>query len=202
MAADPFKPVMPVQFRYAETGTLSTGGFAITFGTEQTFRLNSLFDPDLTSGGHQPYGFDQLTPIYGAYRVKGCLVDIEFFGSNSDDVVAAFTVQTGQNTTALTSSTLREAVERQSVMTRNMPINGDNRWRHREYFPIHKVCGLPASLVANNPNYSALVGANPAEQVYLRLAAATQVNTSKAVNYSITLTYDADMYDRKSMAAS
>ena len=33
------------------------------------FRFNSLFDPEVTLGGHQPYGFDQWMAIYTRYTV-------------------------------------------------------------------------------------------------------------------------------------
>lgn len=40
--------------------------------SEHIFRLNSLYDPDLTNPGHQPLGFDQLSPLYTYYTVIGC----------------------------------------------------------------------------------------------------------------------------------
>jgi len=36
----------------------------------QVWRVNSLFDPDLTGTGHQPRYFDQLSAVYGQYCVK------------------------------------------------------------------------------------------------------------------------------------
>ena len=40
------------------------------------FRLNSIFDPDFTSGGHQPRGRDQYAAIYSKYCVVGAEVDV------------------------------------------------------------------------------------------------------------------------------
>lgn len=34
--------------------------------------LNSLYDPNRTGGGHQPYGFDNLALLYNRYRVISC----------------------------------------------------------------------------------------------------------------------------------
>ncbi|WP_218254000.1 hypothetical protein, partial [Candidatus Magnetobacterium casense] len=34
--------------------------------------LNSLFDPNRSGIGHQPYGFDQLATLYNRYRVISC----------------------------------------------------------------------------------------------------------------------------------
>lgn len=50
--------------------------YATTVSTDLTgqyiFNLNSLFDPDRTSFGHQPYGYDNLTVLYNRYRVISC----------------------------------------------------------------------------------------------------------------------------------
>jgi len=202
-AQDPFRPEMKVKLRYAANFLLgSSAGFSQLFGTEQTFRINSLYDPDLTNAGHQPYGYDQLCLMYGAYRVDACEVDIEFFSSSANDLVAAFTIQTGRNTTALAGSSLEAAHERQSVLTRPLPINGQNRWRHREIFPIHAVAGLPKRVTDIDDAYQALVGASPTEQQYLRIAVATQTSVTQGCQCSVLLTYHATMFGRISMAQS
>lgn len=42
------------------------------------FRANGMYDPNYTSTGHQPYGFDQLMAAYNHYAVMGsrCIVTI------------------------------------------------------------------------------------------------------------------------------
>lgn len=39
---------------------------------QRVFNLNSVFDPDRTGLGHQPYGFDYIIPMYNKYRVISC----------------------------------------------------------------------------------------------------------------------------------
>lgn len=41
----------------------------VTTGTAQVWRMNSLFDPDLTGTGHQPQQYDQLSAVYSQYCV-------------------------------------------------------------------------------------------------------------------------------------
>lgn len=204
LAGDPFPPQMDVKLRYCWQNGLSTPGvgFSGTFGTEQVFRLNSLFDPDLTGTGHQPFGFDQLTPIYGRYVVSGVDVDIEFFNSNSDDLIAAFTIQSGQNTTALAGSTIESAVERQSVMVRSVPTTGQNRWKYTEHFPIHAIEGQVPGIVYRDDAYQSLVNSSPINQCYLRLAAACSVANGKLVQCQVVLTYHARFLERISMGQS
>lgn len=40
------------------------------------FRANSIFDPNYTSTGHQPSGFDQLSPFYSQYIVLGSRIQL------------------------------------------------------------------------------------------------------------------------------
>lgn len=53
---------------YTSTNILSGGVSGIAGGTIE-FGLNCLFDPFLGVGGHQPMGFDQLTPLFQRYKV-------------------------------------------------------------------------------------------------------------------------------------
>lgn len=52
---------------YAEKFSL-TGGTLGTCGQYQ-FRTNSIFDPNLSGVGHQPLGYDQITPLFEKYVV-------------------------------------------------------------------------------------------------------------------------------------
>lgn len=57
------------KLKYAEAVTVTGVGMQ-----NYRWRMNSLFDPNYTGGGHQPYGFDQLCgapgiALYNRYRV-------------------------------------------------------------------------------------------------------------------------------------
>jgi hypothetical protein len=41
------------------------------------FRVNGVFDPDVSFGGHQPMGFDQMTPLYGTFTVASARITID-----------------------------------------------------------------------------------------------------------------------------
>lgn len=42
------------------------------------FNLNSVYDPDRTGTGHQPFGFDQMATFYSKYCVVGCKWQVVF----------------------------------------------------------------------------------------------------------------------------
>jgi len=47
------------------------------------FRLNSIFDPEFSIGGHQPMGRDQWANLYQAYRVLGAKITAKFYWNGS-----------------------------------------------------------------------------------------------------------------------
>jgi len=54
--------------KYAESVTLN-GASALQ---SYVWNLNSMWDPNRTGVGHQPYGYDQLSNLYNRYRVIAC----------------------------------------------------------------------------------------------------------------------------------
>lgn len=57
--------------RYCDSTTLTSVSGAIA--TRQ-YNISSLYDPDYTNVGHQPYTFDQLSPLFNAYCVKSVVI--------------------------------------------------------------------------------------------------------------------------------
>jgi len=61
--------------RYAETISFTTGTAGVV-GATNVFLLNSIYDPNSTGVGHQPYGHDQLATWYSKYLVLGARVKL------------------------------------------------------------------------------------------------------------------------------
>lgn len=51
--------------------------------TTQAFRINSLYDPDYSVGGGQPYYFDQMMLIYERYQVYGCKIKVDIMNRST-----------------------------------------------------------------------------------------------------------------------
>jgi len=86
-----FPDKLVTTLRYVDTFRL-TGG-AGTPGAN-TFRFNSLFDPDLTGVGHQPMYYDQLcgaagSAPYSRYRVLGAKITVKYMIENAPALAAA-----------------------------------------------------------------------------------------------------------------
>lgn len=70
-----FPSELVTRLRYNDTIELTLGVSGVV---GHTFRMNSLFDPDLTGTGHQPYYFDQLAALYQRYGVLSGKITCEF----------------------------------------------------------------------------------------------------------------------------
>jgi len=71
----PFGKKKLVKHRYCETISINTGA---GYAGDYVFLANSLYDPNVTGTGHQPYGFDTMTTLYDHYTVIGskCIVTV------------------------------------------------------------------------------------------------------------------------------
>ncbi len=70
---------MPFKLAYGDAFGLAAHASLTSYtGSEYVFRLNSLYDPDLTGTGHQPYGFDQFAALYSRYKVDRVHIDVLF----------------------------------------------------------------------------------------------------------------------------
>jgi hypothetical protein len=67
---------MHIKFRYSARGTLTEAAAGV--GTTYTYRLNSLWDPNLTGVGAQPVGLDQWATLFERAVVLSANVCVDF----------------------------------------------------------------------------------------------------------------------------
>jgi len=75
----PFSQRYITKMKYAEQITQIGPGLGGL--TQFQMNLNSIFDPNRTGTGHQPYGHDTLATIYNRYRVISCSYVISALGT-------------------------------------------------------------------------------------------------------------------------
>lgn len=80
-----FPNQVKVRLKYVDTILLTSN---VGAPSSHTFRMNSLFDPDLTGTGHQPYGFDQWSPLYTTYTVVGAKLRADWSPVSQSDITA------------------------------------------------------------------------------------------------------------------
>lgn len=202
----PFPAGMSYDFTYSSFNTLLNGAVS-TFGTEHVFRLNSLFDPDFSVGGHQPYGFDQVTPIYSRYKVHAVTIEIDFAAPRSmSNATVACQLSAPQDGVVLAGTNVTQVYERPNCVL--MPLNdtGSQVVRIVKRLDMWDIIGCTkAQFEADTEQYAPLVSANPAKVCFLRLAVSEPTGglaSIMSVDAYTRITYHSKLWDRKTLAQS
>jgi hypothetical protein len=200
---EPMPPRKTVSFRYSAVKTLTSGASGL-FGSEALFRPNSLYDPDLGSTGHQPYGFDQMAAFYNRYRVTSFDIELIFTDPSADGIFYAATVQPSSETFTIVGKDVEAMSEQPLTVVGQLNNTGSQRCVARRRFSVAEVEGLrPAEFIGNITDYSAPVTSNPTNTPYLRIAAAQPgAGGSADVRVAINIVMHAELYLRKVLAQS
>lgn len=151
-----------IEFPHVWRGTLSES--AAGLGIVNTFRANSLFDPDFTGVGAQPLGFDQWSALYSTYRVISCHYDITFSNGTGGSCVVGV-VKTPNSTLSGSSSWL---IERDSVSKTLGPNTGSgNVTRFTGTLLPWKVLNVTKAQYMMDGRSSSAVTGNPTTLAYL-----------------------------------
>lgn len=166
---------------------------ATTLMADQIFRLNSIFDPDLTNAGHQPYGHDQLVNLYNRYRVWKCAGTIEVVGTGQWVNTCLIA---NNNNTSFSNFTL--AMESPFAISKSADLNGKTVYRFSYYLPKLNGC---TRAEYKDDRFQSQVNTNPTEQMALHLCyQAGSSNTLIAINVSFM--YYVEMFDPFELAQS
>jgi len=162
-------PLIPNKMRniltYTQTGSLqSTSGVVIS----HAFRANSIFDPDQSGTGHQPYGHDELQGLYANYRVLGAKIRVKFYNStavsgNPPCYCGVSLTQTNSIQSSLYTR-LEESRGRYSGL-----LTPDLASVVNKYIPMSTKKMFAVKQVADNAELQAAFGANPTKQAYFNV---------------------------------
>jgi len=198
-----FPPQLFVKLRYTDFLSSSADNLTGLTGSETAYRLNSLFDPYFSAGGHQPLGFDQLTPIYGQYTVYKVDVQVRVTSySGSGDPFLAVNVRPSTSTYVL--SGLKNAGELLE-QPNNTVLDGTFKQSWNQTFWIGQVEGLPNKKIMTENNYSAQSGVSPSSTPYLSLAVGTYQTPASSTNtvwYNISFVFHARFSNQNPLAQS
>ncbi len=205
LSAVPLPTRFRTRLRYSETATFTTGAVGIV-GTANLWRLNSLFDPNQTGVGHQPYGFDSFAALYAKYLVRGARwVLTAMTPGASADVYIHCQVGDSDGFLTIVGLTPDAAIERSNVSTAIQSPSGNNRVTTiNGSARIHQVAGVSEqAYVGAESLYSALVTANPAKNYALQVAASSPSGAGgEAIVINFFIEYDAEFFEPIGQAQS
>lgn len=162
-----------------------------------TFNLNSIYDPNRTGTGHQPYGRDTLETLYNRYRVISCSYRI--LAPRNDQTIQLAAQPANEVLSFTTVSEMKEN-PRSRYITQSpggqvIPLSS------KVFIP--SLVGRTASQYMADDRYQADMGNNPSELAILNVMCATGADvplTNSALN--IELVYTVEFFDVKHLAQS
>jgi len=168
--------------------------------------LNSLYDPDYTAAGHQPYQYDLLTTVYSNYIVKSTFIDLTFSDPTADGLWVGHIIRS--NTDAADGSagkTLSDILERPNYKCVPLNDTGAQTATIRTNVPHHLVFGLSqAQYLSSLELYAAAYNANPSGVSLLEVLLLDPTARSSAYSVRVTgrLVFDFEMYGYNAVASS
>lgn len=202
---DPIGPKKLCKFTYCDVIGFTTGAGGVA-PAQQVYNLNSLFDPDNSGVGHQPYYYDQMTAMYNRYKVSGCLVELLWTNPSADGIDCLMMVQPSSSTTStLTGVRTENVLERPQVVVRTLNNSGSQKVYVKQYFDIATVEGLTKIQFKSTSSdiYCANTNASPSALPTIALSACSTLgNSGNTVNCNVKLTYYSQLYERIQPSAS
>lgn len=149
----------------------------------QTYRGNSLFDPDFTSIGHQPLGFDEYALIYDRYFVYSSTINV-IAVNNSTSVPAHIALMPGSSTTPVST---------------DPTVMKEQAYCKYKILPISRGTGIVSLFNRSSTkkmrgetvlddSFGAITNNTPQRQWYWHLIAKAADLTSSAIDVSMTIT--------------
>lgn len=168
-----------VLHRYFQSITLSQA--SADTPVYETLKLNDIYALGLT-GAHQPYGFDQISPLYRHYRVVDYRIKLRFrntnsAGTNTDQLVWYRIHDDAVHPTAVNA--LRESGLWKTFLLRRNTTNDSERVRvlrpHRRFVSVRKD-------YYTDPQYRGDNTGSPTTPIYLHFGTVNQDTTSASAS--------------------
>lgn len=167
-----------------------------SFG-QYIYNLNSIFDPNRTGVGHQPYGFDTLATLYNRYRVISCGYRLQVAG----DAPTAYILSAIPGNEVIAPTTISEVREnpRAKYIQQNVGAAAVTL-RSKCYIP--SLVGRTKAQYMADDRYQALVTASPSELALLNLMTANTADVGVTTKVQVLLEYTVEFFDIKHLAQS
>lgn len=184
------KAITPVPQRFITKHKYSTTFTIGSLNPIYRFRLNSLYDPDLTGTGHQPYGFDQMAALFNRYRVYGCSYIINGYQFNSP--IRYGVVATNDAASPTNMATLIEYPRSKSTVQ----YPGGSKSQLKGYVNLASLTGRTKAQYMADDRYQSANNDNPNEQLILNVLAQSVSDTlQESCTMMVTLVFHCEWFD-------
>jgi len=190
-----------VKLKYNEGLTWSQAAGALS---ANIYRSNSLFDPDLTGAGGQPYLLDQWAALYGSYRVNGVKITAWFSMNGGGGFNSCMIGITHSPESTSFGSSGQELIQEQPYTRKKFVKMGNSSVGQAvvsSYMSTRKILGL-TKVQAQDQDYAALVTTNSAKNWFSHVWCFCPDGNGIAANSKVDLTFYVEFFGRQRPAVS
>lgn len=180
----PFPSRQIVKMKYSDVFTTNTGN-----GWNYNYNINSIFDPNRTGTGHQPYGHDQLAVLYNRYRVISCSYVLTAYSGSIPIRFACIP----SNEVKLYTSVAELAENPRAKFAMQIPNGNSKMLKGKVYLPA--LMGRSKAQYVADDRFAATFGTSPQELGILTMTALGLQENTTDVNWTITLEYTVEVFD-------
>ncbi len=194
-----FDPHMYATLRYVENISVSV---ATTVGTQQTMNINSLFDPNRTGVGHQPYLFDTFSTLYNRYRVLKTRWKVTFGNTTGTYNVVVLPLNGLLTASVTNSATYETACEQPRSIFKIVPGSGGYPVTIASGTSLNSLNGCTKEEYLADDRFEAQIGASPTEIMTLNIGVYNPTLATILVNFTVEMFFSVDFHDLISLAGS
>lgn len=181
-------------------GSLSTG--ALGAPNAYVFTANGMYDPNITSTGHQPMGFDQMMLFYEHYTVTKSKITVNFINTDSLNAVMVGILIAPDATVGTSSDTLLENGMYVKKLLTTPTSGGSQTGSLTCTANISKINGKKD--VKSENDFRGDLTSNPVEQTYFHIFAYNPFAKTQCTGlyFEVLIEYDAIFTEPRKMIPS
>lgn len=165
-------------------------------GAFQSFRINSIFDPDYTGVGSSALGYTTYALLFARYRVLRVRVILRFVNQTAV-AVGGQTVGVIFNASGVFSSNPLTWPAQPYAVSRVLQGNAGGQHSLATIDmtpPLHKIAGVTRQQFMNDQDYSSTFGASPATSLYAHVFTHGKLSSSaESCRFEVRLVFDTEL---------
>ncbi|MBV6343541.1 hypothetical protein [Candidatus Magnetobacterium casense] len=209
----PFGQVFDTEVNYCDYFSMNP---TLGAATSTLFLANGLYDPTVSSGGHQPHGYDYLSQIYDNWQVLSSTIEVALFSKivstvqvsgtgpvNAQLVGSFLSIGVRDTSTTMTGllTTLTDILERPNIKTVFVNSN-DTPTTIRASFSMPKFYGRSRGL--DDSDITGTTSADPTDKVYYHVIFGSNNGTDdlESHNFVARIKYKCRWFNPKNLVQS
>lgn len=168
---------------------------------DHVWNLNSIFDPNRTGTGHQPYGHDQYLTFYNRYRVFAVSYNLSISALGADE---NYKVSVGPSNDASTYTNPSLAAETPGFYTR--VVSNAQPIIMKGKYSLPNITGVTKTQYKTDDRFQSQFGASPTELIVMHVVASSigsdAAPAANKLGYSLNLVYHCELFDPNTLGQS